>query len=81
MQPCMEYGTLTCMSSAVTPRKRLDEVQGRVLKLVETDKHQQPAPVTSLEHRSDVSVLVVCNKTQVQGIPNLDRLRLPPRLV
>ena len=32
--------------------------------------------MTSLEHRRDVSALVVCHKVQVQGVPHLHPLRL-----
>ena len=57
----------------------LDAIQRRALRLVDTDKHQQPAYVTSLEHRRDVSALVVFQKAQVQGILHHGRLRLFPR--
>ncbi|MES1923247.1 hypothetical protein MHBO_004792 [Bonamia ostreae] len=69
------------MSSAATHMQRLDAVQRRALRLVVTDEDQQPAPVTSLEHRRDVSALVVCHKTQVQRVSHLDPLKLLPRTV
>ena len=55
----------TWMSSAATPMQRLDAVQRRTLRLVDSEEHQQPAYVTSLEHRRDVSALVVFHKAQV----------------
>ena len=70
------------MSSAATHMQRLDAVQRRALRLVATDEDQQrPAPVTSLEHRRDVSALVVCHKTQVQRVSHLNSLRLLPHTV
>ncbi|KAG0722966.1 hypothetical protein GWK47_043536 [Chionoecetes opilio] len=62
--------------------ERLDAVQRRALRLVgiEEDQHSS-AGVTSLEHRRDVSALVVCHKAQVQEVPHLSSLRLPPRAV
>jgi len=82
IRPCAEYGALSWMSSAATHMQRLDAVQRRALRLVATDEDQQhPAPVTSLEHRRDVSALVVCHKTQVQRVSHLDPLRLLPHTV
>ena len=48
IRPCIEYAALTWMSTAATYMKRLDAVQRRALRLVDTDEHQQPAHVTSL---------------------------------
>ena len=82
IRPCMEYGALSWMSSAATHMRRLDAVQRRALRLVENGAELHlSADVTSLEHRRDVSALVVCHKTQVQEVPHLVRLRLPPRAV
>ena len=82
IRPCMEYGVLSWMSSATTHIQRLDAVQRRALRLVTTDEDQlQPASVTSLEHRRDVSALVVFHKTQVQRVSHLHPLRLRPRTV
>ena len=83
IRPCMEYGALSWMSSAATHMQRLDAVQRRALRLVATEEEQQqhPAPVTSLEHRRDVSALVVCHKSQVQRVSHLDPLRLLPHTV
>ena len=82
IRPCMEYGALTWMSSAATHMQRLDAVQRRALRLVASGENQQhAAPVTSLEHRRDVSALVVCHKTQVQRVSHLDPLRLLPHTV
>ena len=65
------------MSSAATHMQRLDAVQRRALRLAGTS--DTTANVTSLEHRRDVSAVVVCHKAQIQGTPHLSRLRLPPR--
>ncbi|KAG0718278.1 hypothetical protein GWK47_052737 [Chionoecetes opilio] len=67
---------------AAAVHQRLDAVQRRALRLVGIDEDQQSsAGVTSLEHRWDVSALVVCHKVQVQEVPHLSLLRLPPRAV
>ncbi|XP_045105124.1 uncharacterized protein LOC123500473 [Portunus trituberculatus] len=83
IRPCLEYGCLSWMSSAATHMQRLDKVQRRALRLAGYDAHQDDlpphTPVTSLEHRRDVAALVVCHKTQVQGVPHLRRLGLPLR--
>ena len=82
VRPCMEYGALSWMSSATIHMQRLDAVQRRALRLVATDEDQQhQAQVTSLEHRRDVSALVVCHKAQVQRVSHLDPLRLLPHAV
>ncbi|XP_045118199.1 uncharacterized protein LOC123508528 [Portunus trituberculatus] len=79
IRPCMEYGALSWMSSAAVHMQRLDAVQRRALRLVTTEEEEQhPAPLTSLEHRRDVSALVVCHKTQVQRVSHLNPLRLQP---
>ncbi|KAG0711533.1 hypothetical protein GWK47_020438 [Chionoecetes opilio] len=70
------------MSSAATHLQRLDAVQRCALRLVGLEEDQQSCPgVTSLEHRRDVSALVVCHKAQVQEVPHLSSLRIPPRAV
>ena len=80
VRPCMEYGALSWMSSAATHMQRLDAVQRRALLLVgHTEEQPVLASVTSLEHRRDVSALVVCHKAQVQEVPHLGRLRFPLR--
>ncbi|KAG0718065.1 hypothetical protein GWK47_053206 [Chionoecetes opilio] len=57
-------------------------IQRRALQLVGIEEDQQSsAGVTSLEHRRDVSTLVVCHKAQVQEVPHLSSLRLPVRAV
>ena len=81
IRPRVEYGALTWMSSAATHMWRLDAVQKRALRLVITDEYQQPAHVTSLEYRRDVSALMVCHKAQMQRVSHLDGLRLPHRPV
>ena len=55
----MEYGALVWMSSAATHMKRLDEAQRRAVKLVDTDEHQQPVYVMSLENQCNMSALMV----------------------
>ena len=82
IRPCMEYGALSWMSSAATHTRRLDAVQRRALRLLETDLEtdvETELNVTSLEHRRDVSVLVVCHKAQVEEVAHLSQLCLPPR--
>ncbi|XP_045131414.1 uncharacterized protein LOC123516248 [Portunus trituberculatus] len=75
IRPYMEYGALSWMSSAAVHMQRLDAVQRRALRLVTTEEEEQhPAPLTS----RDVSVLVVCHKTQVQRVSHLNPLRLQP---
>ncbi|XP_063843941.1 uncharacterized protein LOC135090806 [Scylla paramamosain] len=62
IRPCMEYSALSWMSSAPTNLQRLDAVQRRALQLVGMDGQQQQQEqtgVTSLEHRRDMSALVV----------------------
>ncbi|KAG0714270.1 hypothetical protein GWK47_014461 [Chionoecetes opilio] len=67
---------LTCTVEHLRGYKR------RALRLVGIEEDQQSCPgVTSLEHRRDVSALVVCHKAQVQEVPQLSSLRLPPRAV
>ena len=80
--PCMEYDGLKWMSNAATHLRRLDAMQRRALRLVDSDGHQHPTHTTSLEYRRDVSVLAVFHKIQVQEVPHLSWLRLlhpPPR--
>ena len=77
IRPCMEYGALTWMSSAVTHTRRLDAVQRRALRLLGDDE-EITGSVTSLEHRRDVAALTVCHKTQVLHVPHLARLYSPP---
>ena len=83
VRPYLEYGALTWMSSASSHLRRLDRVERRVKRLLDGDNLQQPpqdmTPLDPLEHRRDVSALVVFHKAQVQGVPHLARLRLPPR--
>ncbi|KAG0723830.1 hypothetical protein GWK47_005372 [Chionoecetes opilio] len=79
-----ETSTHEASSHGTRPRygRRLDAVQRRALRLVgiEEDQHSFPG-MTSLEHRRDVSALVVCHKVQVQEVPHLSSLRLPPQAV
>ncbi len=83
IRPYLEYGALTWMSSAPTHLRRLDKVERRVLRLVENNNLQPPlldtTPLDPLEHRRDVAALTVLHKAQVQGVPHLAGLRLPPR--
>ncbi|MPC82753.1 hypothetical protein E2C01_077435 [Portunus trituberculatus] len=59
------------MSSAATHLQRLDAVQQRALRL------EEQTGVTWLEHRRNVSVLVVQHKTRVLEVSHLNSLRLP----
>ena len=79
----MEYSTLSWMSNAATHLQRLNAVQRRALPLIGRDGQQQEEQtgVTLLEHRWDVSALVVQHKAQVLEVPHLNPLRLPPRAV
>ena len=79
IRPCMKYGALTWRSSAAAYVQRLDVVQRRAMRLMESVEHQQPAHITSLERLRDVSALVVFHKAQVQEVPHLSWLRLIPR--
>ncbi len=78
----LEYAALSWMSCASTHISKLDSIQRRALRLVEAagaPAHPE-APVDTLEHRRDVAALVVFHKAQVQGVPHLAGLRLPPRV-
>ena len=75
VRPYLEYATLTWMSSASTHLQRLDAVERRAMRLV------RGPPLDTLEHRRDVAALVVFHKAQVQGVPHLGRLRIPPRVL
>ncbi|KAG0723792.1 hypothetical protein GWK47_041933 [Chionoecetes opilio] len=90
IRPYLEYAALSWMSCAASHTRRLDSIQRRVLRLVDTadppdppDPSAQFEPVSSLdtlEHRRDVAALVVFHKAQVQGVPHLAELRHPPRV-
>ncbi|MPD05272.1 hypothetical protein E2C01_101005 [Portunus trituberculatus] len=79
IRPCMEYGALSWMSSAATYLQRLDAVQRRALRLVGMAAQQQQQE--ELEHRRDVSTLVVQHKARVLEVPHLSSLRLPARAI
>lgn len=83
VRPSMEYGALSWLLRAANHMQRLGAVKRQALRLMGTDA-QQPlsASETPLKHRRDVSglsALVVCRKAQVQEVPHLGRLRIPPR--
>ncbi|KAG0726172.1 hypothetical protein GWK47_004435 [Chionoecetes opilio] len=82
--PYLEYAALSWMSCAASNTRRLDSIQRRALRLVDSaDPLAQPEPASpfdSLEHRRDVAALVVFHKAQVQGVPHLAGLRQPPRV-
>ncbi|KAG0712459.1 hypothetical protein GWK47_018423 [Chionoecetes opilio] len=84
IRPYLEYAVLSWMSCAASHTRRLDSIQRRALRLVDTaDPPAQPEPVSpldSLEHRRDVAALVVFHKAEVQGVPHLAGLRQPPRI-
>ena len=67
--------------SAAPHFQRLDVVQRCAVQLVGRKRQQQEEQtrVTSLEHRRDVSTLVVQHKSQVLEVPHLNPLRLSPR--
>ncbi|MPC71315.1 hypothetical protein E2C01_065589 [Portunus trituberculatus] len=81
----MEYGALSWMSSAATHLQRLDTVQRRALRLVgmatQQQQQEEQTGVTLLEHRQDVSALVVQHKARMSEVPHLSSLRLPARAV
>ncbi|KAG0715058.1 PDF receptor [Chionoecetes opilio] len=87
IRPYLEYAALSWMSCAASHTRRLDSIQRRALRLVDTaDPPDPPAqfepvsPLDSLEHRRDVAALVVFHKAQVQGVPHLAGLRQSPRV-
>ncbi|MPC59696.1 hypothetical protein E2C01_053723 [Portunus trituberculatus] len=61
IRPCREYSALSWMSSDATHLQRLDNVQRRALWL------EQQTGITSLEHRRDVSTLMVHHKAPGTG--------------
>lgn len=69
----LELGALSWMSRCATHMHRLDAVQQRAVRLVRVngspEDRQASPPVTSLDHRRDVSAPVECHKTKVQGSP------------
>ena len=85
IRPYLEYGALTWMSSAATHLRRLDKLERRVLRLIEGNDTpppiQETTPLDTLEHRRDVAALVVFHKAQVQEVPHLAGLKLPPRAI
>ncbi|XP_045130660.1 uncharacterized protein LOC123515839 [Portunus trituberculatus] len=76
IRPYLEYGVLTWISSAATHLQRLDKIERRV----QRPPQQEERSLDTLEHRRDVAALVVFHKAQVQGVPHLARLQLPPRV-
>ena len=82
IRPYLEYAALSWMSCAASHSSKLDGIQRRALRLVEAAgaPAQPEAPLDTLEHRRDVAALVVFHKAQVQGVPHLEGLRLPPRV-
>ena len=83
VRPYLEYGVLTCMSSAATHLRRLDKVKRRMQRLIESHNCPPPSQDTpaldTLKHRRDVAAVVILHKTQVQVVQSLAGLRLPPR--
>ena len=67
------------MSSAAIHTQRLEAVQRLAPRIVaDNEDQQQAASVTTLEHRQDVSALVMCHKVLVQGVSHLDPLKMLP---
>ncbi|MPC20873.1 hypothetical protein E2C01_013834 [Portunus trituberculatus] len=62
-------GTLTLYKAQIRQSLRL---------VADEEDQHQPASGTLLEHRHDVSALVVCHKAQVQRVSHCDPLRLLP---
>ena len=83
VRPYLEYGALSWISCATTHLRRLDKVERRVQRLIESSSCPPPLQdvpaLDTLEHRRDVAALVVLHKTQVQEVQHLAGLRLPPR--
>ena len=83
VRPNQEYRALSWMSCAATHLRRLDKVERRVQRLIESSSCPPPLQdvpaLDTLEHRRDVAALVVLHKTQVQEVQHLAGLRLPPR--
>ena len=84
IRPYLEYAALSWMSCAASHTKKLDNIQRRAMRLVDAADpvvEAEPAsPLDTLEHRRDVAALVVFHKAQVQEVPHLAGLRLPPRV-
>ena len=84
IRPYLEYAALSWVSSAASHTRKLDSIQRRALRLVDAaDPPAQPeptSPIVSLEHRRDVAAIVVFHKAQVQEVPHLAGLRLPPKV-
>ena len=85
IRPYLEYAGLTWMSCAGSYKQKLERIERHAMRLVEDPNlpnDQAPPILDSLEHRRDVASLVVFhnNKAQIQRVPHLARLRLPPRV-
>ncbi|XP_069980520.1 uncharacterized protein [Penaeus vannamei] len=76
IRPHLEYALLAWSSSATTNLNRLDKIEKRALRLIQ--EASNPCHIDSLEHRRDVRALTVLHKAQVQQVPHLSSLRLPP---
>ncbi|XP_042856530.1 uncharacterized protein LOC122243115 [Penaeus japonicus] len=76
IRPHLEYASLAWSSAAPTNLSRLDKIEKRALGLIQDATN--PSYIDSLEHRRDVGALTVLHKAQVQQMPHLLSLRLPP---
>ncbi|XP_069979402.1 uncharacterized protein [Penaeus vannamei] len=76
IRPHLEYASLAWSSTAPTNLNRLDKIEKRALRLIQ--EASNPGHIDSLEHRRDVGALTVLHKAQVQQVPHLSSLRLPP---
>ena len=70
--PYLEYAALSWMWYTSSHTRKLDSIQRRALRLVDAaDSTPQPVsarPLDSLEHRRDITALVVFHKSQVQAV-------------
>lgn len=75
IRPHLEYASLAWSSTAPTSLNRLDKIEKRALGLIQEANLRH---IDALEHRRDVGALTVLHKAQVQQVPHLASLRLPP---
>nr|XP_027238532.1 uncharacterized protein LOC113829539 [Penaeus vannamei] len=76
IRPHQEYASLPWSSTALTSLNRMDKIEKRALRLIQEANNS--CHIDSLEHRRDVEALTVLHKAQVQQVPHLSSLRLPP---
>ncbi|XP_063593049.1 uncharacterized protein LOC134770109 [Penaeus indicus] len=76
IRPHLEYASLAWSFTAATSLNRLDKIEKRALGLIREATNLRH--VDPLEHRRDVGALTALHKAQVQQVPHLSSLRLPP---